>query len=166
LATDQSLQHFLDQRVGLKRHVAGCDQLGVHRESVESAGASLGDRMPDRARLRLGHAALRRHVKMGEGGMDQQARSWGTPFAEQHLARALELGDTGFRFLQQALTATEAQASSLSTFEEAAIEVPVVFRVGNLGLDVGQRQRGPAHLMCSLRHRPVRASGHPAGRRQ
>jgi hypothetical protein len=57
--------------------------------------------------------------------------------SEQHLARALELGDTGFRFLQQALTATEAQASSLGTFEEAAVEVPVVFRVGDLGLDVG-----------------------------
>ena len=48
------LDHFLDQRVSLQGRVAGCDQLGMRCESVEPAGASLGDGTPDRAHLRGG----------------------------------------------------------------------------------------------------------------
>ena len=49
-----------------QRPVAGYDQFGMHRESVEPAGTSFGDRVPDRACLRFGHAVRHRHLKMGK----------------------------------------------------------------------------------------------------
>jgi hypothetical protein len=85
LATSQPVKHLLDQRVSLGGGVAGCDELGVHRESIEPAGPDLGDRMPDRTRLRLGHAV--RHLEVRK--RDRASASAHGPSPAIHLSTAM-----------------------------------------------------------------------------